>query len=142
MSKNNLNEIKVKPEPSAAPEIGIDTNKSIISNIIGAAEFGVLDTSSIDALSQSVQTREQAYQLIDSMAQDDVIAAVLETYAEDAVQTNDKGKVVWIESDDSKILSYTTWLLDSLNVDKHLYQWAYCLVTYGDVYIRLFRKSV
>lgn len=141
MSKNNLNEIKVKPEPSAAPEIGIDTNKSIISNIIGAAEFGVLDTSSIDALSQSVQTREQAYQLIDSMAQDDVIAAVLETYAEDAVQTNDKGKVVWIESDDSKILSYTTWLLDSLNIDKHLYQWAYCLVTYGDVYIRLFRKS-
>lgn len=31
--------------------------------------------------------------------------------------------------------------MDSLNVDKHIYQWTYCLVTYGDVYVRLYRKS-
>ena len=79
--------------------------------------------------------------MIDSMAQDDVIAAVLETYAEDAVQTNDKGQVVWVESDDSNVLDYTSWLLNTLNIDKHMYKWAYCLVTYGDVYLRLFRKS-
>lgn len=141
MSDKKLNEIKIKPIPNSAPETGIDTNKTLLNNIIGAAEIGSLDISSIDALSQSAQNREQSYELIDSMAQDDVIAAVLETYAEDIVQTNDKGNIVWIESDDTKILEYTSWLLESLNVDKHIYQWAYCLVTYGDVYLRLFRKS-
>ena len=141
MDKSILNEIKVNPVAATPPEIGIDTSKSIMDNIIGAAEIGTLDISSIDALSQSAQNREQSYQLIDSMSQDDVVAAVLDTYAEDAVQTNDSGQVVWIESDDTKVLDYTTWLLNSLNVDKHLYKWAYCLVTYGDVYLRLYRQS-
>lgn len=138
---NNINEVLLHPAPTKPLEIGIDTNKTLMSDIIEAAEIGVLDISSIDALSQSVQNREQAYQLIDSMAKDDVIAAVLDNYAEDVVQTNDKGQIVWIESNDSKILEYTSWLIDSLNVDKHIYQWAYCLVTYGDLYIRLYRNS-
>ena len=85
---------RVKPIYNADPETGIDTEKTFIDNIIGAAQVGSLDISSIDALSQSAQNREQLYNMIDSMAQDDVIAAVLETYAEDAVQTNDKGQVV------------------------------------------------
>lgn len=141
MEQNNINEVLINPTATKPTEIGIDTSKTLFSNIIEAAEVGVLDISSIDALSQSVQNREQSYQLIDSMAQDDVIAAVLDNYAEDVVQTNDKGQTVWIEANDSKILDYTSWLLDSLNVDKHLYQWAYCLVTYGDVYLRLYRAS-
>lgn len=81
------------------------------------------------------------YQLLDSMAQDDVVSAVLETYAEDAIQSNDKGESVWIESSDPNVLSYTNWLLDSLDINKHIYSWSYCLVTYGDVFIRLFRQS-
>lgn len=138
---DKLDEILINPSPSAPVEIGIDTNKTILSNIIDAAQVGVLDISSIDALSQSVQSREQVYQLIDSMAADDVIAAVLDNYAEDIVQTNDKGQTVWVEAEDSEIFEYTSWLLDSLNVDKHIFQWAYCLVTYGDVYLRLYRQS-
>lgn len=143
MKKENstLNEIKIKPIATSTPEIGIDTDRNFMDNLITSAQIGTLDISSIDALSQSAQNREQSYQLIDNMAQDSIISAVLETYAEDAVQTNDTGAVMWVESSDVKILNYTSWLLDSLNVDKHLYQWAYCLVTYGDVYLRLFRKS-
>ena len=33
-SKQSINEIKVAPVVASAPEIGIDTNKSIIDNII------------------------------------------------------------------------------------------------------------
>jgi len=142
MENNNIiNEIKIKPIATTSPEIGIDTERHFLDNLITSAQIGTLDISSIDALSNSAQSREQSYQLIDNMAQDTIIAAVLETYAEDAVQTNDSGKVMWVEADDAKISNYTAWLLESLNVDKHLYQWAYCLVTYGDVYLRLFRKS-
>lgn len=131
----------IKIIPAKTPETGIDTNKTIINNILDAADVGQLDLSSINSLIQSAQNREQSYELIDTMAQDDVISAVLETYAEDTVQTNDKGQTIWVESSDSKISQYVNWLLESLNTDKHLYQWAYCLVTYGDVYIRLFRES-
>lgn len=136
-----INEIKIKPIAVSSPEIGVDTTGRFMDNLISSVQIGTLDISSIDALSQSAQNREQSYQLIDNMAQDSIISAVLETYAEDVVQTNDSGEIMWIESDDAKVLNYTTWLFDSLNVDKHLYQWAYCLVTYGDVYLRLFRKS-
>lgn len=141
MEEKKINEEKIVAVPSEMPETGIDVSKSIVTNIIEGAQVGGIDVSSIDALSNSAQSREQTYELLDSMAQDDVISAVLETYAEDAVQTNDKGQTIWVESSDSNVLNYTSWLLDSLNVDKHLYQWAYCLVTYGDCYVRLYRKS-
>lgn len=140
-NKINLNEVKIKPISATNPEIGIDTEKTFIDNLLDSAQVGTLDLSSIDALTQSAQNREQAYQLIDAMTQDTIIAAVLETYAEDVVQTNDNGDIMWLEANDARVLNYTSWLLESLNVDKHLYQWAYCLVTYGDVYLRLFRKS-
>ena len=132
---------KVKPINKPNPEIGVDLKQSLLDNIIEGSDIGRVDISSIDALNQSAQNREQMYQLIDSMSTDDTISAVLETYTEDTVQTNDKGQIMWVESSDSKILDYVSWLLESLNVDKHLNQWAYCLITYGDVYIRLYRKS-
>ena len=132
---------QIKPIPKSAPEVGVDTTGSFLDNIIDAADIGVLDVSALDGLSQTAQSRERLFELYEQMTQDDVISAVLETYAEDTVQTNDKGQIVWVEADDSKVLNFVTWLVDSLNIDKHIYQWAYCLVTYGDVYIRLYRKS-
>ena len=131
----------INPIPSATTEIGIDTSHSLINGIIGAAQIGSLDLGSLTTLTQSAQNREQVYQLIDDMSKDSMISSVLKTYCEDTVQTNDRGQIMWIEADDSKILNYTTWLMDSLNVEKHLYEWTYCLVTYGDVYLRLFRNS-
>ena len=131
----------INPIPSATTEIGIDTSHSLINGVIGAAQIGSLNLGSLTTLTQSAQNREQVYQLIDDMSKDSMISSVLKTYCEDTVQTNDRGQIMWIEADDSKILNYTTWLMDSLNVEKHLYQWTYCLVTYGDVYLRLFRNS-
>jgi len=132
---------KIKPVPTPEPELGIDLKNSFVDSILDGASIGTLDLSSLNSLSQSTQSREQMYQLLDSMAQDDVVSAVLETYAEDAIQSNDKGESVWIESSDPNVLSYTNWLLDSLDINKHIYSWSYCLVTYGDVFIRLFRQS-
>lgn len=34
-----------------------------------------------------------------------------------------------------------TYLLDTMNVDKHAYNWAFSLIKYGDLYLRLFRDS-
>lgn len=141
MEDKNLNEVYITPIPKKDPEIGIDTSNAFNGEVLEAALTNSLDLNSINSLVQSAQNREQSYELIDAMSQDDVISAVLETYAEDTIQTNDKGQTVWVESDNGQVLDYVRWLLESLNIDKHIYQWVYCLVTYGDVYVRLFHES-
>lgn len=131
----------IKPIPKPQVETGMDTKGIFMDNIIEAAQVGALDISSIDALNQSAQSREQFYLIIDSMATDDIIAAVLETYVEDTIQTNDKGQSIWVESDDPRVLDCTTYIMEQLQIQKHIYAWTYCLVTYGDLYIQTFRQS-
>lgn len=138
---DNVIRQSIKPVPVPEPETGIDTSGALIDSIISAAQVGGLDISSIDALSQSAQGREQIYELIDSMATDDIISSVLDVYVDDTIQTNDKGQVIWAESSDSKVLDYVSWLIESLNLDKYLADWTHCLVTYGDFYVRLYRRS-
>lgn len=85
---------KVTPIHKPTPETGIDTDKTIVDNIIEAASVGCLDISSIDALAQSAQNREQQYELLDSMVQDPTISSVVKQYASDIIQTNDKGQTI------------------------------------------------
>ena len=127
--------------PVPEKEIGIDVNDEFANLILNAATNSLLDINSIDGLSNVAQTREMLYTLIDTMGNDDTIAAVLETYAEDVVDTNDDGRVVWCESDDADIAKYINLLLDELNVDKNMYKWVYALVKYGDLYLKLFRQD-
>ena len=94
MKDKKLTEEKITPTPAPTPEIGIDTQDTFVNNIIAGAQLGTLDISSIDALTNSAQTREQMYELLDSMSRDDVISAVLDTYVEDTIQTNDKGQKI------------------------------------------------
>ena len=91
---SELNEQQIKIIPKDKPEIGIDTSSALIDSIIDAAQVGGLDVSSIDALSQSSQSREQIYEFYDSMATDDIISSVIDVYVDDTVQTNDKGQLV------------------------------------------------
>ena len=136
-----LNEQTIKIVPKPKPELSADLSGSFIAEVADAAQVGTLDISSIDALSQTAQNREQMYQLLEQMAKDDVVSAVLETYVQDIIQTNDEGQIVTVDSNDTKVLEYVTWLKDTLNIDKHMRQWADCLITYGDVYVRFYRKS-
>lgn len=139
--KGTLVGVKIKPTPAKAPEIGVDTTGNLEKNILSAAINGVLDISKLEGFSAVSQTRENIYKILDSMGNDSMIASILETYAEDTVETNDEGKVMWCESSDSNVAKYVTYLLDSMNVDKHLYGWAYGLIKYGDLYLRLYKES-
>ena len=132
---------KIKAVPKSKPEIGIDTTNSFPDNLLDAAASQLLDTGVLENFSTVSQTREQIYSLIDTMAQDSTLAAVVESYAEDATETADSGKIMWAESSDDKVSSYVNWLLEDLNIDKHIYLWTYSLVKYGDVYLRLYRQS-
>lgn len=132
---------KINPVPVAETEIGVDTANEFFKDIANLGESASIDISSLNTFTQLSQNRETLYQVLDTMAQDSTVAAILEIYAEDATETNERGEIVWSESSDPNINKYITYLLKSLNVDKNMYKWVYSLCKYGDLYLKLFRHS-
>lgn len=132
---------QLKATPKPAKNIGMDLNNEFYSNIINGVKASSIDIAKIQSFTQASQTRETIYQLLDTMAEDSSIAAILETYAEDATEADDRGNVVWVESDNDDIVKYITYLLNSIQINKHIYKWVYSLCKYGDIYIRLYRNS-
>ena len=131
----------INPVPTEPPKIGIDVDQAFYDALIAAAQENKLDIAKLESFSQISQNRNQVYTLIDTMAEDSTVAAVLETYVEDATEVGINGHIIWAESLDPKIAKYVTYLLDTMNVDKHAYKWIYSLVKYGDLYLRLYRES-
>lgn len=140
-SEENIYGKAIKPVPKPKKEIGIDTEGDFYENIIGAIEVNKFDTSAVEAFSNVSRNRNEMYNLIDTMGEDPVISRALEIYASEATETNDNGEIVWVESSDPAVSKYVKYLLDTMNVDKHIYQWAYSLGKYGDIYLRLYRQS-
>lgn len=62
-------------------------------------------------------------------------------YANDTVQYNHDGKVIWVESDDSEVAKYANKLLEDLNIPENLWSYAYCMWLYGDVYLETFENT-
>ena len=138
---NDLIGKKAIPTIAEPQEIGIDVDDALIDAIVEGVSNNIVDINTLDSFTNITQSRENIYQLIDSMAADDRISAILETYASDVVETNDKGQTVWCESSDEDVANYVGYLLDVLNIDKNIYEWVYSLLTYGDLYLRLYRQS-
>lgn len=132
---------QLKATPKPVKNIGMDLNNEFYSNIVNGVKASSIDIAKIQSFTQASQTRETIYQLLDTMAEDSSIAAILETYAEDATEADDRGNIVWVESDNDDIVKYITYLLNSIQVNKHIYKWVYSLCKYGDIYIRLYRNS-
>jgi len=97
--------------------------------------------TSLSSFTTISQSRDQVYNMLDTMSEDPIIAAALNIYASDACEPNENGHVVWAESDDPNAAGMVTHLLDSLNVDKNAFDWVHSLVKYGDLYLRLYRAS-
>lgn len=129
---------KVTPEGKEA-DVGI--SDVMYDNIIQSGINSTLDLSGINSLSQQATTRNEMYNIYDTMCEDGQISAVIKTYAEDATQRNTEGNIVWATSNDSNIAYLINYYIDSLNIDKNIYKWAYSLCKYGDLYIRLYRES-
>lgn len=132
---------KINPVTKPETNIGLDISDEFWEAMMNAGDANAIDIGAINSFSQLSQNRETLYQVLDTMAEDPVIAAALETYAEDATEANEQGDIVWAESSDATVGKYVTFLLDSLNVNKNIYQWVYSFIKYGDIYLRLYRNS-
>lgn len=121
--------------------LDIDTKKILADNIIEAGLSSQLDIARLENFTSISNSRDQIYQLIDTMAQDSSVSAILKTYAENVCEPSDNGHVIWCEANDPKISKFINYMLNTMNADKNMYGWAYSLVKYGDVYLKLFRES-
>lgn len=121
--------------------LDIDTKKILVDNIIEAGLTSKLDISALENFTSVSNSRDQIYQLVDTMAQDSSVAAILRTYAEDVCEPSDSGHIIWCESSDPKVSKFINYMLNVMNADKNMYSWTYSLLKYGDVYLRLFRES-
>ena len=136
---DHKNKTVSKPRPDRINDI--DTKSTLYKNIIDSAQNGIFDLSSINSFTFVSQTRDEVYNMLDIMAQDPMIAAALQIYAADVCEPNDKGQIVWAESNDERILGMVTHLLEQLNINKNAFDWVYSFVKYGDLYLRLYRNS-
>lgn len=141
VNNDELYDKKIKPVVAPERKKEIDLNKTLYDNIIQAGMSSQLDIYALDNLNQNAENRNQMYNLFDTMCEDGSIGAVVETYAEDATERNDKGSIVWVEASDSHVAQFVEFLIDTLNIDKNIYKWVYSLCKYGDLYLRLYRES-
>ena len=92
--KDDIFGTKTQAVPAPEKNIGVDTNGEFISDLIAAGQSNQIDMSEINKFCRLSQSRDQMYAMIDTMAEDSTISAVLETYAEDATEPNFDGKIV------------------------------------------------
>lgn len=131
--------------PKNGPEDSVSfTNKkdSATSRINDAIESGKrIDLSDLLNVNSLKVTRDKKYEIFEEMVADGRIGAAIEMYANDTVQYNSEGKVIWVESDNSDVANYANKLLEDLNIAENLWSYAYCMWLYGDVYLELFENT-
>ena len=101
-----------------------------------------VDNSAFAKFRELSNDRQAQYNAYDEMTKDIIISSALEMYADDASQYDHTGKMIWAESEDDSLAEYINELLDTLCISDNLWTIYYLLATYGDVYIRLFKKQV
>ena len=123
----------VKPEQASSSLVGsqvqpttldntttldIDVKKTLVDNIIEAGIHSQLDISTLENFTSISNSRDQIYQLIDTMAQDSAVSAILKTYAENICEPADNGHVIWCEASDPNISRFINYILNVMNADK------------------------
>lgn len=153
MENNEINSVFINDEeiynkkvvPIQPEDKNADTAISnvLYDNIVGTAigSSNAIDINAINSLSQSANSRNEIYNIYDTMCEDGQINAVIKTYAQDSTEKNEDGNIVWATSSAPEIAYLINYYIDRLNINKNIYKWAYSLCKYGDVYIRLYRES-
>lgn len=133
---NDIFNKKIITSPKPEMSIGVDTDDKIVKQIVdGEQPDGLQSLTSISI------DRDMQYNQVDDMCNDSRIASILEVYTEDTACIGDDGRIVYVDSTDSAVSKMVTHFLDAMNIDKYIYSWAYALIKYGDVYVRLFHES-
>lgn len=82
--------------------------------------------------------RYSLYQELDRAISHPLMAAAVELYAETVTaRSRIMNSTVWITSKDPKIESSLNKLLDTINIEEKIFDWAWTTAMYGDMFIRV-----
>lgn len=136
---------RVRVVPKQTPEdktTFTDERNSMVNKMNEAIALGKrVDLSDLLNVSFLKGDRNTKYSAFEEMVADGRIGAAIEMYANDTVQYNHDGKVIWVESSDSEVAKYANKLLSDLNIPENLWSYAYCMWLYGDVYLETFANT-
>lgn len=135
--------VRIVPQPGVEDKTAFTRKKdSLPEQVNEAIEQGRrIDLSELLNITTLKGDRNQKYDAFEEMVNDGRIGAAVEMYANDSVQYNSQGKIIWVESDDNDTAMYGNKLLEDLNVADNIWSWAYCLCLYGDVYLETFMDT-
>lgn len=105
------------------------------------ASTNLASRSQLNDFRAIAEDRNSQYDAYDDMATDSTIAAALEIYADDATALDEKGRIIWVESDDQLIADAGNRLLDILEIPERAWKHIYMLCKYGDYYLKLYRQG-
>lgn len=136
--------VKVVPKDNEYNGVDITKDKDDLANkqIAASGRGSIIDTEAIGKFRTLSTDRQERYTEFENLLKDATIAAAVEMYADDATQYDYRtGKIIWAESDDSDIAKAANRLIDVLGINDKAWTHIYSLCTYGDVYLRLYRKG-
>ena len=135
--------IRVVPKQTPQDKISNTNERNSLTNkITDAIEAGRrIDLTELMNITTLKGDRNHKYDAYEEMVADGRIGAAVEMYANDTVQYNPEGKIIWVESADTEVAKYANKLLDDLNIAENIWSYAYCLWLYGDVYLELFENT-
>lgn len=136
--------MKVVPNDNKYAGVPITNDADDLANrqIKSADSGSLVDVEAITKFRTLSSDRQEKYAQFEDMMKDATIAAAIEMYADDATQYDYRtGKVIWAESDDADIAKAANRLIEVLGINEKAWTHIYALCTYGDVYLRLYRKG-
>ena len=135
--------VRIVPKTSPSETTAFtDTKDSAANRITDAIDSGKrIDLSDLLNITSLKGDRNTKYEIFEEMVADGRIGAAVEMYANDTVQYDSEGKVIWIESENSDIAEYGNKLIEDLNIPENIWSYAYCMWLYGDVYLELFENT-
>lgn len=131
--------IRIGSKPDPRREIPLPPEKDELVNQLEASDINL--HGAFNQFRQVATDRQTMYSAYDEMRSDSVIAAALEMYADDATQTDEQGRIIWVESDSEEITRAGNRLLDVLDIPERAWKQIYQACLYGDSYLKLYREG-
>lgn len=121
--------MKNSPEKSSEDSM-LNTYLSLVKQVFGTNDYL--------SVGDRVETRQQRYEVYDEMdASTAYISSALDILSDDATQPDEKGVVMRIVSDNSKVKSIIEDLFIELEIEEKLSKWARAIAKYGDFFVEI-----
>lgn len=136
---NDFVRIKIGKTPSDRADLPIVDKKDEIVNRMESSELN--EVSQLNVFRTIAEDRETQYNSYDEMTTDSAISAALEIYADDATAYDEKGRIIWVESEDNDIAKAGNRLLDILQIPERAWKHIHQACKYGDYYLKIYRRG-